>query len=231
MKRMFALLLAILMMGALLAGCGSSDKEPDQGTVTPVATEAAQEKPLSLGRLEGGTYTNEYVGIQCSLDSAWTYYSAEELQDLPEAVKNAMEGSELSEAMADTQQITVMMAENVDELLSMNILYTKLDMQQRMAYAMMSQEDVVDGTLSQEAMLVESYAMAGIEVSAIEKVRFNFLGEECVGIHTTATTQGVPYYVLQVADYSLGQYGVTISLCSYVEDNTAAMLELFTALD
>ena len=43
----------------------------------------------------------------------------------------------------------------------------------------------------------------------------------------SCTTQGVPYYTLQLFDFALGQYSVTLTLASFVEDNTTGMLELF----
>ena len=78
-----------------------------------------------MGRLEGGVYTNSYTGYGCNLDSSWTYYSAEELQDMPEAVKEAMEGSELGDSIDTLNQFTDMMAENVEALTTMNVLYQK----------------------------------------------------------------------------------------------------------
>ena len=39
--------------------------------------------------------------------------------------------------------------------------------------------------------------------------------------------EGVPYYTLQLFDYRLGQYSVTLTLASFVEDNTESLLDLF----
>lgn len=87
--------------------------DPTETTATepdPTETEATEpeaptefegteqdEHPLSLGRLEGGIYTNTYAGFGCELDSSWTFYSAEELQDIPSSVKDAISGSELGD--------------------------------------------------------------------------------------------------------------------------------------
>ena len=85
MKRTIAMLLVLVLAIGLL-GCGKEDKDIS-GKVTPV-TEAAtvpagtveaipetteaviettgaadEEKAVTLGRMEGGTYTNEYLGI------------------------------------------------------------------------------------------------------------------------------------------------------------------------
>lgn len=95
MKRTIALLLVLALAFGLTA-CGKEDKDIS-GKVTP-ATEAApaitepapetteapaEDRPVSLGRMEGGVYTNEYIGIGCTLDANWTFKTAEELQELP----------------------------------------------------------------------------------------------------------------------------------------------------
>ena len=97
------LILFILVLSFVLAGCGG--EEPAAGQITPNTTGAAvvettaplEEAPASLGRLEGGTYTNTYAGYGCELDANWVYYSAEELQALPENI---------NELLADTDLLT-----------------------------------------------------------------------------------------------------------------------------
>ena len=71
-KSCLALVLAVLMAASLFTGCGA--KEPVAGVVTPAPTEASTEAPtdapaeapvesnVSLGRMEGGVYTNSYTG-------------------------------------------------------------------------------------------------------------------------------------------------------------------------
>ena len=73
----------------------------------------------------------------------------------------------------------------------------------------------------------ESYAAAGINASSMEKTTVTFLGEEHVAIKTIAETQGVPYYILQVFNYQLGEYSVVSTMASFVDDNTDALLDLF----
>lgn len=243
----YGLILAVLLAAAIaLAGCGkdtdvSGKVEPVQnptqalpsGTVQQ-STEAPEtkapeqeENPLSLGRLEGGVYTNTYAGFGCELDSSWTFYSAEELQEIPSAVKDAVSGSELGDALEGYDQITDMMAECVDDLTSMNVLYQKLSMQERIAYALLSEEELIDTILEQYDAMVEAYAQAGIDVESMEKVNVIFLGEPRVALKTAATVQGVGYYILQLYNFNLGEYSVTTTLSSYVEDNTESLLDLF----
>ena len=251
MKRTVSLFLAVLLTLSMLAGCGG-EKTPE--TTAPVNTPettapadvpettepvqepettapAAEERPVSLGVVEGNTYTNAYTGFGCTLGEGWTILPADQLQELPDLVKDAVEGTELGDAMQDVQQFTDMFAENVDTLTSINILFQKLGLQERLAYMMLSEEDILDATLAQKDTMIEAYTAMGLNVASIEKATVTFLGEERFALKTVAETQGVPCYMLQVFDYSLGEYSVTMTLTSYLEDNTESMLELFYAVE
>lgn len=240
MKRMHKWLPAMLLiLTVLLAGCGGK-QENVAGTITPnetqnvtaAATEAAvEENPVSLGQLEGGVYTNAYAGFGCELDSEWVYYGAEQLQELPENVEELIQDSELGEAIADSTQIFDMQAENTTDLTTMNVVYTKLSVQERLAYAMMNEEQILDLILEQTDTLTEAYTQAGFEVLSIEEVPVEFLGKERCAMRTSTTIQGINYYILQVYDYHLGEFGVTLTVGSYVEDKTEELLNLFYAVE
>ena len=133
--------------------------------------------------------------------------------------------------MEDVFQIMDMKAENAQDLTTINVLYTKLGLEERLAYMVLSEEAIVDGVLTQKDALIAGYAQAGIDVSSMEKTQVTFLGETHYAVHTQAATQGVPYYILQVFDYTLGQYGVTLTLSSYVEDITQELLNLFYSVE
>lgn len=242
MKNVCKCLLVFLAAAMLLAGCGGK-QEDVSGKVTPNEASpaaaptssveslpeetAAEEIPVSLGRIEGGVYTNTYAGFGCKLDSNWEFYSAEELQTLPGDVQDLFADTEIGNAMSGITQIMDMKAENANDLTVINVLYNQLDTKSRLAYATMSEEDIVDATLEQKDLLISTYSQAGIEVSAMEKVEVDFLGEKHFAIRTSSTWDGVPYFTLQLFDYHAGRYSITTTFSSYLEDNTDGMLNLF----
>ena len=212
------------------------------GSITPIeepSTEASatdetaveeadlEEKPVSLGRMQGGTYVNEYIGLACDLDSTWEFYTAEELQELPTTAAELFEDTELGEYLDSTTRIMDMQAECPNDLTTMNVLYQKMDMQQRLAYAMATEEEIIDSTLAESDLLVDSYNQMGLEVVDMTKKQVTFLGEERYAIHTVAKIGEVDFYALQLCDYHLGQYAITITLSSYMEDKTEDVLNLF----
>lgn len=230
MKKFTAILLILLLL--LMAGCSGGDENPAGTIETILPTEAPADEPsVSLGRMEGGVYTNPYAGYGCQLDAEWTFYTAEELQEIPENIGEIFADSDLIDADTYLNQITDMMAENVNDLTTINVLYTKMSMQERLLYAAMSDEAVLDTVLEQKDMMVDAYQQAGYQVESMEKVTVTFLGRECPALYTVMTVEGVSYYTLQLFDYQAGQYGVTLTLASFLEDKTAQLLELFYAVD
>lgn len=204
----------------------SATSEPTEPPTEP-AEEASN---LSLGYWEGNTYINEYTGFVCDLDASWTIYSAQDLQDLPEQVANA--GSEeWGDLLKNYTQLYAMMAENATDLLSINLLYQKMTPEQMVYYGSLNKEEIIDTTLAEVAMLEEQYSSLGITVYSHEKVKVTFMGEEHYALYSVMELQGIPYYTLQLVDYSLGEYGMTLTLASYVEDKTQSMLELFKPLN
>ena len=232
-KSCLALVLAVLMVASLFTG--SAAKEPEAGTVTPTPTEAPTEAPVesnvSLGRMEGGVYTNSYTGYGCTLDSNWVFRTAEELQELPENIEELLADTEMGEVTAKYTQINDMAADNQTDSSFINVIYTHVPLNELLAYATMTEEQIVDTTLAQKDMMISAYAETGIQVSSMEKVVVNFLGEERVAIKTEADIQGCPYYILQIQDFQLGTYGVTLTISCFFQDNTQALLDLFYSVD
>lgn len=237
MKKGIALLLTVLLVMSALAGCGDSGNkiEPLPGDQeTTEATEATESDRngarVSLGRMENGTYINDYAGYACKLDENWQCATAEELQQLPENVQDILSGTEIAENAGLPDSIYDVQAQNAAEGTLFNVLYKKLDNATRQAIQGMSDEDMVDSGLTQKDQMIEAYKAAQMEVSAIEKVKVTFLGKECAALKTTSTMQGVPYYTLQIMNYYLGDYFVTLTLGSFGEDKTEELLEMFYAV-
>lgn len=251
MKKIISLLLALAMVLSL-AACGSSASEPPKGDIKPLEdteqesntpqqteeetrpteeeTQPAQEEDnsFSLGAMQGGIYENTYAGFGCKLNENWIYKTAEELQDVTGLTEEMFEGTDLD--FSAYNQILDMMAECSDPFASINIQYTALSAQERLAHAMAGEEGIIDATLQQKDMLISTYAQAGIDVSAMEKVTVNFCGEERYAIHTTASVQGTPYYILQLFYTNIGPYYVTVTMGAFVEDTTPQLAELFYKL-
>ena len=86
---------------------------------------------------------------------------------------------------------------------------------------------LISGRGPQLSGAVATGAQAGITLQSMEIVTVNFLGEEHYAMYTVAETQDVPYYMVQLLNYDIGAYGVTLTISSFIEDKTGEVLDLF----
>ena len=241
-------LFALLLCAAILCGCSgpaaqaSAPTEAQKGSVK--ATEAPTEAPTeaskvtvegsALGQYDGTTYTNDYMGVSATFGDGWTYYTADQLQEIPAAIEEMITDTELGdsiEAGGGLASITTMMCENVTELITVNVVYQKLSLSERLMYATMDSEKLADLLLGQKDSMIEAYKAMGMEVSAMEAVEVTYLGQTRSALRTAAKIQGIDYYFVQVYDFNLGgSYGAVLTAASYYTDRTQEVLDMFTPL-
>jgi len=201
------------------------EPKPEPSVEADVETE---EHKLSLGRVEGGTYENSYAGIGCKLDANWEFYTAEELQELPQNVYDALLEEELADELLENYpQIIDMMAQNEEMLETLQVVFSKMSLENRIAYSMVSEEEVLDAVLAETGMIDELWSQSEATLKSIEKKEVIFLGEPHAALYTTADLYGYPFYSLQIMDHSRGAYRVTVTMSSVMEDRTEEMLGLF----
>lgn len=188
------------------------------------ATLPTEPSSLPVGSIDGQRYSNSYAGFGCTLDSDWEILGPEELQPL-----EPVEEGEIADQIEEIAFFTDMMAQNSRQLLSMSVGFSKEDPESREAKLAITEEEMLDITVQYQSQdMIEYFAQAGTKISKVEKVQVTFLEEPRWALKMTGVSQGVPCYILQVFNFKLGDYGVTLTVTSYLEDNTQRMLDLFT---
>lgn len=253
MRKKLCLLLSLLLLAAMLGACGG---EPEESTIAPVATQAPEspaaqepagedpageepdaadggpaeaERQLSLGSFSGSTYTNSYAGFGCTLDGSWTFADAQQLQQLTEASAGLVSEADVENyfSTTNTTSLTDMYAESSEMMATVNVLYSKVSVAERLAYSTLDEEGVIDATLAQSEQLKSIYESMGVSVTSTEKVLVNFLGEEHYAMKTVTDTGGVAGYMLQFIDPFRGSYSITTTIVCYGQDNTQAVADMF----
>lgn len=230
MKKIVSLILVVLMTLSVLAGCGGKEKP---ATTEPVQTTAPvqEDRPLTLGVVEGNRYTSDYAGLVCELPDDWTVMSAEEAQDLADIVSDTFDGTEIGAVMEDGQQIYDMIAQSGDMMMNMNIVVQKLSASERIGYMNLSEDEIAQMILDQEDVLAEAYASAGMNLQSLEKVTVTYLGEKHAAIKSVMDVQGITCYQLQLYNYHLGEYSMVLTLTSIESDNMDSMLDMFDTVE
>ncbi len=255
MTRKIRLLLALLLLFVLLlSGCGG--EEPKKSSIVPAATEspaaepssepgpasesapaeegetAEAERQLSMGQFSGSTYINSYAGFGCTLDGSWQHSLAEVVVKINGAYfpvpNEKLEQTLDEEGMAN---VAVLSGYNRDSSDFIQLVYQKLSPEDIQAYASMNEEEAIDFVIY--LMDDPSTLADGLKtvVTKVEKTTVNFLGQEHYAIKYYMKEDDVDVYMVQLIDHSRGSYAVTLSLGTYVEDNTQAVADLFFPLE
>ncbi len=231
-KRILTATLALLMLLALLAGCAGGDPK---GTVEPLRS--AQPEPSSegttdnaeelfqAGTAEGGTYTNEMLGLGCTLDSDWTFATEEEIADTFGMAKELIEQAETGVELDDAQTFTDMYVYADGGARNINVQVQTLGALEGGAMKQMSEDEILDNILPILKETMES-AYAGLGTVTCEKADARFLDEDHKAIAMVTTAQDMELYQKQVY-LPKGRYVAIVTCTSVGEDTTDELLELF----
>lgn len=201
--------------------------------ITPGAEDSVFcKRPFGVGQIENAVYRNEYAGFAFDLNGNWIIASDENLQKLEETSEGMFDGTMLGEVITNYEQFYDLQAENIDDMTTINVLYTKQPLLNYLNFLTLNEEDIVDAVIHyNQGMLEEVYNQSGISISSIDKEKVMFLGEERYALRTVGKLYDIPMFSIQLMDYHSGQYSVTLTVTSYYTDNVEGMLEMFYKAD
>ena len=233
MKKLFAMLMALTIL-MTMAACGQQATDEAGGTVDPGAvadrdTSGQVDMPADdagtpeLGSVNGGTYTNEFAGIGCTLDETWTFYTEAQIAEINGFLTEGTSDEDMRQLMEENQSVYDMYASSTDGLMTMNVVFQNMGL---LFGTTMSAQDYVELSAEQ---LPDAMGTYGFEDVTASVTTAEFAGAECPAIAITATVQDTPMYELLVC-MKEGNYIYCVTLCSYTEDVTAQMAALFYTL-
>lgn len=234
MKKTAAMLMAIWMLALMLTACGQQAPEQTGGSVKPGAAQdqsvagqvdASQpdEEELEMGSVNGGTYINTFAGIGCTLDETWVFYTKEQIAELNGFLTDGTSDEDMKKLMENSQSVQDMYASSTDGLMTINVVFQNMGL---LLGTTMSAQEYAELHVTQ---IPDAMAAYGFEDVAASVTTAELAGEERPAIALTATIQDIPVYELIVC-LRQGNYIYCVTLCSYTEDVTAQMAELFYAL-
>ena len=202
MKRIVALLLAVVMMFALVS-CGD-------------------EAGLEMGSTSNNTYENKFLGIGCKLDSGWTFLSDAEIRQANN-ISQDLVGEELASQLENADIIYDMQATKSNSSANIVLNIEKLSTIQG---AIMSEDEYATNAIDG---LVQGLESAGLTNVKATKVSANFAGGTHAAIDVSGEVNGVTVYE-KIICYKKGKYIAAIAFASYIDNTTEEMLSYFYAL-
>ena len=136
MKKLFAMLMALTIL-MTMAACGQQTTDEAGGTVDPGAVEdqgtsgqvdmpADDAGTPELGSVNGGTYTNEFAGIGCTLDETWTFYTEAQIAEINGFLTEGTSDEDMRQLMEENQSVYDMYASSTDGLMTMNVVFQNM---------------------------------------------------------------------------------------------------------
>ncbi len=209
-----------------------ADSEAEDADAEEEDTEAADASDV-FGVVDRDVYTNEYFGIKIEAIDGYSFADDETLVELglmtgellgegdtlaAEAMKNSLESGE---TVIDCYLV------DADFMNSINLTLSSTD-------SRLTQDDVADMIDASLSMLVSTYESMGASDVVCERETTSFLGEEVPCIRTTGVfeVQGttIDLDVVQVVLVKDG-YTATITATTYMDDETATLLDTVSVID
>lgn len=231
MKKIMILILILAMMLALCA-CGKSAATDaalnaagnGSGSGSAAAETAKDELPRGTitETAAGKRYENCYLGFACDLDGDWYVYSEEEMAATAGIAAEQFEGTDYEELLKNSDVFYDFYAARSDGLATINVNFSYagpglqgLDMDQ-----------YLDAMIPQLESVLEASGMTDV---SIKKNSVTFAGSEREGLLIHSKVQGIDYYAQQVYTV-VGMRISSLTMGTFLEDDTAGLLKLFSAV-
>jgi hypothetical protein len=180
---------------------------------TESTTEATTQPEFSIGSSAGNTYKNEFIGIQCALDSNWVFKTDAEIQAINE-ITMGLVGQEYKDALANAAVIQDMMATHTNGMDTVNVVLEKLSG----IYLAVSEEQYMN--LAKDSA-VNALASMGLTIVSSEVAKVQLAGKEHTALVVEANIAGLTIY----------EYMVVIKCNGYIACVTVATWNENTCLD
>lgn len=217
-----ALAMALLLC---LWGCKEEPQvtEPPQTAApTTVPATTAGAKDPQLGEFSDGIYTNDFLGIRCEVEEGWTVYSDAQLAQLNGLVLDTMTDADIVEQLKKSSVA--------------HLFYATADGGHRSVNVVLENVGVFNGVLMDEEMYMSvaveqlpgTLQSMGLTDVTAKAVTASFAGKRHAAVQIHGMFSGVDFYE-KIVCIKFGNYFGLVTVASYHEDQTDALLKMFKA--
>lgn len=225
MKKTISLILVAIMLVSLCGCFGGTEPEDVRGDIvsgnsSQNTQQEGTEPEFSLGKTANNTYTNNFLGLSCTLPAEWVFYTDEQILELNNIVADVVD-EDVAESLKNADIIYDMYATNVIEGGSININLEKLSTVQMIGLDI---RKTLEGQVDTIKSSYQNMGYTDIQI-VYEKVQVD--GKEFDALKITAKIQGVDFYVT-VFSFKKSNYLANVTICSAETDEADTMLSWFT---
>jgi len=239
MKKILCILLALLCVLPVMAGCSASKDVDDGGkvddvittpvdkenneTTTPEDTETTTpeetEDEFAFGVVADNKYTSEFAGITFTAPDGWVFYTDEEIKALNNITQDVV-GEDIAELLKNATIIYDMYAINNATGESANINFEKIPTGLDIA-------DLKSALTPQIDVIKTAFTEMGATVNKVETADVTIGDKTYDAIYVDAEANGVHIYENVVA-FVEGDYIAYVTVCSTSTDGLTTLLNCVT---
>lgn len=199
MRRIIALLL-VAMMAVAVAACDNSN----------VLGFGQTQAKFQVGAISGNTYSNPFLGVSCTTDDDWTYYTADETAELNNLAAGYLP-EDYAKIYETTDTFVDMCVVSDDGSCNINVSAEKLTALQSKTF------DAETTFRSNFATYKETYENMGYTNCEFDIQKVVVDGKEFDGCCCTANLEGLTLHQKQIA-FVKNNYAVMVTVTSFNSD-------------
>lgn len=225
MKKLIAIMLCSGMMmsfGACSAFSSEEEIRGEQISNEEVLEENEienTEQEFSMGKTEDLVYENKFIGIGCTLENNWHFYSDEEIMELNNYTADVA-GEEFEEIMQNADLIYDMYAISDNQLDNINVNLEKMS---KLRLGSLIIEDELEKGIP---VLEDAFKNMGYSNFQAELDTVSIEGEELTCLYTSAEIDGLKMYQ-KIFPIKCNGYLATITVTTYEENTVDSIMERF----
>ena len=221
MKKVFCIILSMLMLLSLFGCTGNTDPEDIRGEVSGTTEGNQEEKPeFSLGDTTGSTYTNDFLGISCTLPEGWVFYTDEQIKEQNNITENYLD-EEVIEQLKKASIVYDMIAKNMTDGSNINVTMEKLNADQ---IEDLNIKDILEAEID---TIKSTYANIGYSDVQVEYQKLTVDGKEFDSLKIQAKFQSLNFSSILFA-FPKGDYLANVTVCSLSADTVNSILGSIT---
>lgn len=207
----------VVFMLFSMAACSFETTDDVRGSIS---NDQNNEDKVSLGETKNNSYKNEFLGLSCTLPSEWVFYTEEEILELNDIVKDAVD-EDVAEAIENATIIYDMYASNPNDYSSVNV---NMEKHSSVQIAALNLKTVLE---SQFETIIDTYENMGYTNVQVKYEKITVDGKEFDGAVITADIADYEFSSV-VFCFKKGRYIANVTVGALSDETMKSILGCFT---
>jgi len=197
---------------------GEITSETENSTLSQESEDSQPE--FSLGKISNNVYTNDFLGLSCTLPLEWNFYSEEQILELNNITMEYID-EDYSSQLEKATIIYDMYAQNIVDNSTVNVNLERLNPVQAVTL------DLKTALVAQTDAIVSTYQNMGYTDVAVNYENITVDGKKYDALRIEAKIQGYDFYGIAFS-FIKNSYLANVTVTSLQTDKINTILKCFT---